>query len=169
MELVAIARTARTRGLKGELVAEILTDFPERFDDLVDVIATDETGVERALQIEEHWFQKGRVILKFRGYDSIESAEGLLNLEICVPEVEAVDLEENEYFDWQLAGCLVVDLEGETIGRVTGVMRTGGNENLEVAGSEKEHLIPFVKAICVDVDIENKIIRVDLPEGLLDL
>ena len=168
MELIAIARTVRTRGLRGELVADLLTDFPERFEATGKVVAVGGGG-ERELELENFWFQKNRVILKFAGVDSIEQAEDLLNFDICVPEEEAVELETDEYFDWQLEGCRVVDANGAEVGTVTGVMRTGANENLEVSDGAKQHLIPFVKAICTDVDIENRLIRADLPEGLLDL
>ncbi len=168
MELVTIAKTVRTRGLKGEIVSEVLTDFPERFEGLVDVIASDGKGLEKELELEKHWFQKNRVILKFKGFDSIEEAEDLLHFDICVREEDAVELEADEYFDWQLEGCKVV-ADGKEIGTVTGVMRTGANENLEVSDGEKEYLIPFVRAICVEVDIENSLIRAELPDGLLDL
>ena len=168
MELVAIARIVRTRGLKGELVAEILTDFPERFEDLETVIGLAADGNRRELKLENHWFQKNRVVLKFEGFDTIESAEALLHLEICVPEDEVVELENDEYFDWQLEGCTVI-ADGTEIGTVTGVMRAGGSENLEVSNGVKNYLIPFVSAICTDVDIENKVIRAEVPEGLLDL
>ena len=168
MELVAVARVVRTRGLKGEVVAEILTDFPERFDLLDWVTAVRESGERLDLKIEKFWFQNGRVILKFDGLDTIESGETLRNVEICVPESEAVELEEGEYFDWELAGCKVETINGEVIGEVRELMRTGGTELLVVAGETKEYLIPFANAICVEVDIENKLIRVDPPEGLLE-
>ncbi len=167
-DLVAIAKTVRTRGLKGELVAEILTDFPQRFEGLKNVIAVAQDGTRADIKIADHWFQKDRIILRFKGFDSIEKAEALVNREICVPEDEAVELESDEFFDWQLEGCKVI-ADGEEIGTVTGVMRTGANENLEVTNGETDYLIPFVEAICTKVDIENKVITAELPEGLLDL
>lgn len=168
MELVAIARTVRTRGLKGELVADILTDFPDRFDGLVKVTAVADDGARAELEIADHWFQKNRVILRFEGFDNIDKAEALVDRDICVPESEAVELEEDEFFDWQLQGCKVI-ADGKEIGTVTGVMRAGSSENLEVSDGKKDYLIPFVEAICVEVDIDNKIIRAEVPEGLLDL
>jgi 16S rRNA processing protein RimM len=165
-ELVAIARIAKPRGLKGELAADILTDFPERFEDLVEVTAVMPDTSRRELKIEKHWFQSGRVVLKFEGFDTIETAETLRNAEICIDEADAVELEEGEYFDWQLAGCEVKTLDGTTIGTVREIMRTGGTEILVVDG-EKEYLIPFSESICVEVDIEKKAIVVDPPEGLL--
>ena len=169
-DLVAIARTVRTRGLRGELVAEILTDFPERFAETKTVLAVKPDGSREELKIEKHWFQKNRVILKFAGFDSIEAAEKLINCEICVPESEAVALGAGEFFDWELIDCAVETVAGETLGRVKEVMRTGGTEILVVgsAGGEKDYLIPFAEKICVEVDIENKLIRVDVPEGLLE-
>ncbi|MCU1290667.1 MAG: rRNA processing protein RimM [Acidobacteria bacterium] len=167
-DLVAIAKIVKARGLRGELVSDILTDFPERFDDLEKVFAVCEGGKTSELKIEKFWFQKGRVILKFAGFDSIEAAETLRNCEICVPESEAVTLEEDEFFDWELEDCAVETIEGEKIGTVREVMRTGGTEILIVANTEKEFLIPFAETICTEVDVENKLIRIDAPEGLLD-
>jgi 16S rRNA processing protein RimM len=166
-DLVAVARIAKPRGLKGELAADILTDFPERFDDLVDIKAVMPDSTTRELKIERHWFQSGRVVLKFEGVDSVEAAEELRNAEICIDEDEAVELDEGEYFDWELAGCEVKTLDGTWIGTVRELMRTGATEILVVDG-EKEYLIPFAESICTEVDVENKVIVIDPPEGLLE-
>jgi 16S rRNA processing protein RimM len=168
IDLVAIARIAKPRGLRGEVSADILTDFPERFEDLETVIALLPDGERRDLKIEDFRFHQNRILLKFGGIDSVESAEELRNAEICIPETETVALEEGEFYDWELVDCKVETIEGETIGIVKELMRTGGTEILVVAGEEKEYLIPFAETICTEIDIENKMIRVDLPEGLLD-
>jgi 16S rRNA processing protein RimM len=167
-ELVAVAKIVKPRGLKGELAADLLTDFPERFEQLVDVTAVMPDASTLDLKIEDFWFQNGRVVLRFAGYDSIETAEKLRGADICVRESESVELEEGEFYDWQLAGCRVETIGGEPIGVVRELMRTGGTELLVVKGESKEHLIPFAEVICVDVDIENKVIRVDPPDGLLE-
>lgn len=167
-ELVTIAKIVRPRGLKGELVADLLTDFPERFEHLEDVTALTPDTKKLDLKIEDFWFQNGRVVLRFADFDTIEKAETLRDCEICVPESEAVDLDTDEYFDWQLEGCRVETLDGTTVGKVTGVMRNGGTEILVVKAAKSDHLIPFVAAICTEVDIENKLIRIDPPEGLLE-
>jgi 16S rRNA processing protein RimM len=167
-ELVAIAKLAKSRGLRGEIVADVLTDFPERFDDLETVIALLPNGTKRELKIERFWFQKGRIVFKFSGFDSIESVETLRGAEICVPESEAVELDTDEFFDWELEDCEVETVTGEKIGRVKELLRTGGTEILVVQGAEKDYLIPFAETICTEVDVENKLIRVDLPEGLLE-
>ncbi|MCY7347560.1 MAG: ribosome maturation factor RimM [Pyrinomonadaceae bacterium] len=167
-DLIAIAKLAKPRGLRGEIVGDVLTDFPERFDDLKSVSVVYPNGEIVAGVIEKFWFQKGRIVLKFVGFDTIEAAETLRNCEICVPETEAVELETDEFFDWELENCIVESVEGERIGAVKEVMRTGGTEVLVVAGETKEYLIPFAETICVEVDVENKLIKVDAPEGLLD-
>lgn len=167
-DLIAIAKLVRTRGLRGELVADVLTNFPERFDNLTKVVAVKPDDARTELEIEKFWFQKNRIILKFVGFDSIEAAETLRDFEICVADVEAVELDADEFFDWQLQDCAVETIDGEQIGTVREVMRTGGTEILVVVGESKEYLIPFAAAICTEVDVENKRIKVDAPEGLLD-
>lgn len=170
-DLVAIAKTIKTRGLRGELVAEILTDFPERFEKTKTVFALKPGANPLELNLASFWFQKNRVILKFENFDSIEAAETLINSEICIPESEAIELEADEYFDWELEGCTIETLDGTLLGKVREVMRTGGTEVLVVddaSDDEKDFLIPFATAICLEVDVKNKVIRVDLPEGLLE-
>jgi len=167
-ELVAVAKIVKSRGLRGELVADVLTDFPERFKALETVIALLPDGARRELKIENFWFQKGRIVFKFAGFDSIEEAETLRNAEVCIPESEAVELEEDEFFDWELEDCEVKTVEGLRLGRVRELMRTGGTEILVVEGDEKEYLIPFAESICTEIDVENKLIKIDAPEGLLE-
>lgn len=168
-ELVAVAVITKPRGVRGEVTARVLTDFPERFEGLERVIIVTDEGVRTELGIERFFFHKDRIVLRLEGVDSYERADLLRNAEVCVPETEAVELEEDEYFDWELEGCLVETVSGERIGTVRGVFRAGENVNLVVADGEREHMIPFVGAICREVDIVNRRIEVDPPEGLLEL
>ena len=170
-DLVAVARAVRTRGLRGEVVAELLTDFPERFENLERLIAVAPDGERQVLLLEEHWFQQRRIVLKFAGYDSIESASTLVGSEFAVPEAERVELPEDAFYDWELDGCRVETILGENIGRVREVMRTGGGVEVLVVENEqarREHLIPLAETICVEINIEDKLIRIDAPEGLLE-
>lgn len=166
-DLVAIAKVARPHGLRGEVIADVLTDFPERFEGLENVIGLLPNGERRDLKIENSRFQKERVLLRFVDVGSIDEAERLRNAEICVTEDEAVELNEGEFFDWDLAGCLVITVDGGSVGIVKEVMRTGGTDVLVVQG-EREYMIPFAETICVKVDIDSKQIMIDPPEGLLD-
>ena len=83
--VVIVARAVRTRGLKGEIVAELLTDFPDRFADLSHLIAIAPGGERSLVELENYWFHQARVILKFAGYDSIETAGSFVGSEFAVP------------------------------------------------------------------------------------
>ena len=169
-ELVAVARAVKTRGLRGEVVAELLTDFPERFEGLAELIAVAPYGSRTRLALEGHWFHGERIVLKFAGYDSIEESSKLVGHEFAVPEAERVELEEDEFYEWELMGCRVETVGGERLGTVREVMRTGGVEMLVVGreGRGGEYLIPMAEDICVEIDVEGKLVRVDPPEGLLE-
>lgn len=168
-ELVAVARVVKTRGIRGEVAAALLTDFPERFEGLEELIAVTPAGGRRVLAVEASWLHGGRVIFKFEGYDTPEAAQELVGYELTVPESEAVELEEGEFFDWQLEGCRVEMVSGEELGTVAAVHHYGAAPVLGVKdGGGREHLIPLVVAICVEIDVERKLIRVDPPEGLIE-
>lgn len=168
-DLVVIARVARTRGLRGEVLADLYTDFPGRFENLERVIAIGPDGRQRSLQIEEHWFQADRIVLKFAGYDSIDEAKELAGLQLAIPANERIELPAGMFYEWELAGCRVETLDGATVGVVSEVIKTGGVEVLLIAGPKREHMVPMAEDICVEIDIEQKIVRIDPPEGLLDL
>ena len=168
--LVAVARVVKTRGIRGEVAAALLTDFPERFEGLEELIAVTPAGGRRVLAVEKSWLHGGRVILKFEGYDTPEDAQALVGYELTVPESEAVELEEGEFFDWQLEGCRVETVAGREVGTVTEVHHYGAAPVLGVKGvGGREHLIPLVVSICVEIDVARKLIRVDPPEGLIEI
>lgn len=168
-ELVVIARAVRPRGLKGEVVAELLTDFPDRFEDVEDLVLVSPNGEQKTKRLEEYFFQNDRVVLKLAGYDDVETAKELVGVEFAVPESERVPLPADYYYDWELEGC-TVKVGAESIGTVKSILKTGGTEILVVAGeSGKERLIPLADSIVVAVDAVQKTIVVDPPEGLLDL
>jgi 16S rRNA processing protein RimM len=172
-ELVAVARVVKVRGLRGEVAAELLTDFPERFEWVEELIAVTPEGARRTLAVEQSRLHAGRVLLKFEGFDTPEAARELVGYELTVPESEAVELEEGEFFDWQLEGCRVETVEGRALGAVERVLHYGAAPVLVVreGGGEtagREHLIPLAESICVEIDAERKFIRVDPPEGLIE-
>lgn len=169
-ELVIVARALRTRGLKGEIVAESLTDFPERFDSLNQLIAVSPDGERRVVELENHWFQKDRVVLKFKGCDNLECAETLAGFEFAVAQSERVVLPEGYYYDWELEGCTVMMLGGESIGEVESVLRTGAAPVLVIkGGGGPTKMIPLAEPMIRQIDRINKLIVIDPPEGLLEL
>jgi 16S rRNA processing protein RimM len=168
-ELVIIARAVKPRGLKGEIVAELLTDFPERFEDVDELVLVSPSGERRTKRLEDYWFQNDRVVLKLSGYDDVDAAKELVGVEFAVPESERVPLPADHYYDWELEGC-TVKVGDDSIGQVKSVLKTGGAVILVVTGNcGKELLIPLADSIVVEVDPARKTIVVDPPEGLLDL
>jgi 16S rRNA processing protein RimM len=166
---IAIARIARTRGNRGEVLADLYTDFPDRFDALEEVWLESGKSNRRRMALEESWEHKGRRVLKFAGVDSISSAEEYVGNWVVIPANRAVPLPEGTYFDHDLVGCNVQDVQGNLLGVVNEVLRIAGNNLLAVRNGNKEYLIPAVSSICKRVSIQEKQIVVDLPEGLMDL
>ena len=169
--LVAVARAVKTRGLKGEIEAELLTDFPHRFSETSHLIAVAPDGRRRTIELEGYWLHQTRVVLKIAGHDSIESASELVGHEFAVPESKRVPLPEGHFYDWELQGCLVENIAGEAIGHVREVMRIGGGVEMLVVvnDAQREHLVPMVQSIVVNIDIGRKRVQIDPPEGLLEL
>jgi 16S rRNA processing protein RimM len=166
---IAIARIARTRGNRGEVLADLYTDFPERFDSLEEVWLEWPNGTRERARLESCWYHKGRQVLKFAGTDSISSAERLVGAWLKIERAEAVSLPDGTYFDHDLVGCSVYSLDGKELGTVKEVLRISGNNQLVIAGGHGEFLLPAVAGFCRDISIEDRKILVELPEGLIDL
>ena len=168
-DLIVIARAVRTHGLKGEIVAELLTDFPDRFENVDELILVLPAGERHSIKLENFWFQNDRVVLKLAGYDDIDRAKELVGYDFALPEADRVELEEDEFYDWELEGC-TVKVGEKSIGEVRSVMRTGGPAVLVVADdSGSERLVPLAAEIVVSIDKTARVILIDPPAGLLDL
>jgi 16S rRNA processing protein RimM len=162
-EWVTIALLGRVRGNRGEITAIALSK-PERYENLREVFLFPEGACH---EVESAWFHDNRLILKFRGVDTIADAERLVGCEVRLPLSERLPLAAGEYYESDLIGCEVVEREsGASLGVVTGWQDTGGAGLLEVAG---ELLIPFARSICVAIEPEARRIVVDLPAGLKEL
>jgi 16S rRNA processing protein RimM len=171
-QFLAIARILRPQGRKGEVAAEILTDFPERFQQLQSVFLEVPGQEPKRVDLEQGWPHKGRIILKFRGIDSIESASGLRGLQVFIPWDERTPLPPHQYYLCELHGCRVVwERQGREIGTVAEVESTGGVDVLHVRrpDGKSEVLIPLAQEICTRIDLATQTIVIDPPEDLLDL
>ena len=169
---IAIARVVRPQGRKGEVLVEMLTDFPTRFRDLQRVFIDDPGRPPRAVAVEHPWLHKGRVVLKLAGIGSIDDAEALRGRLVLVPAEEKIALAEGQYYVWELVGCRVVVETGETskpLGAVVEVERTAGADLLHVADGSREVLVPFAESICKLIDPGSGLIVIEPPEDLLDL
>ncbi len=161
---IAVALLGKTRGNRGEITALALSSKLERYESLRRVYLF---GSGECYEVESAWFHDGGLVLKFRGIDTISDAEKLTGAEVRIPESERIALEPGEYFQSDLVGCDVIDQgTGESLGRVTGWEDWGGAGILAL---ESGMLIPFARAICVEIDPEARRIVVALPDGLKDL
>jgi 16S rRNA processing protein RimM len=172
---VWLARIRRPQGRKGEVFADILTDFPEKFAERRQLWLLKESAstAPREVALANHWLHKGGIILHFSGVDSISAAELLAGLIVAIPRAERAALANDETYISDLIGCLLVDVSSAnaaTIGEIVGVDRTAGPVPLLiVSDSDNEILIPYAKTYLRKIDLESRRIEMALPEGLVDL
>jgi 16S rRNA processing protein RimM len=118
------------------------------------------------MEVEHAWMHGDQLILKFAGVDTISAAEKLAGAEVAIPFEQRAALDEEEVYQSDIIGCEVFDAAGRSLGIVTDFQETGGTPLLQVG---EDLLIPFAKSICTKIDLENKRIVVDPPDGLLEL
>jgi 16S rRNA processing protein RimM len=122
------------------------------------------------MEVERTWIHGDRVIFKFKGVDSISDAERLAGADVLIPLDERPATPEGEYYQSDLLGCQVVDQTGRVLGTVQDWLETGGVPLLEIRTQDgKELLIPFVKSMLTNIDLEHRRIEVSLPAGLDEL
>lgn len=173
MPWTLLARLTRPQGRHGEVLADILTDFPERFADRKRLfLVASETSRDslREIHLEDHWLHKGRIVLKFTSVDSIEDAEKLRGLYIAIPVTERAELTDGSVYIGDLIGCTVYDLDnnGTAVGEVKDFDRGAGLLEVKTP-QDGEALIPFVQAYIAKMDLMAKRIEMRLPAGLLDI
>jgi 16S rRNA processing protein RimM len=173
---ITVARLLRPHGRKGELAAEILTDFPERLTRLTSVRLWDGRCAPRQVRVRSCWLSQsrgGQAIFQFEGSDSIADAEKLVGLEVQIPFADRMPLPRGSYYVADLIGCEVREKNGAAVGRVSNVDFTGeevpGTPILVVDSAPGELLIPLAQDICVQIDTAARRIEVVLPEGLREL
>ena len=167
--MVVVGRIARPHGLRGQVIVNPETDFAEERFRPGAVVWTRSANGNEQLTIETARFQQGRPVIGFEGFSSIEDVERLAGLELRVPEDWLQPLEPGRYYEHQLAGCVVELISGQHVGTVARVEGGAGGSRLVIDGDRGEILIPFVVDICVAVDVAAKRIRIDPPEGLIEL
>ena len=168
---VVVARIVRPQGRHGEALAELLTDFPERFAERKRLYLLGPKGPHRMVELERHWLHQGRVVLKFAGVESIPDVEALRGLDVAIPRSERAPLEEGAVYIADLFGCALIDSRsGAIVGKIADVDRESTATPLLVVETDSgQVLVPFVKAYRPSIDLEAKRISMELPEGLLEL
>jgi len=168
--MVVIAEVLRPRGNRGELLVRSQTDVPGRLESLKRVQARLSDQSDVTVEIEAAWEHRGDWVLKFCGVDSISSAERFRGADLWVPASQRAGLPDGEFFRTDLLGCSLVDrVSGNRIGLVKGWQQYGGPPLMELTIGGRDVLIPFVPSICTNVNLQERTITVDLPDGLLEL
>jgi len=159
----------KTQGRRGEVAVEVHSDVPDRFYQGMKLLALDEVGGRRELQIEELWPHRGHLVLKFAGVDSISDAETLAVCELQVPVSERATLEPGWNYVSDLIGCVVFSGDRE-VGTIQNVQFGAGEAPLLiVTAPPKEYEIPYAEAYLKSVDLKNRRIQMLLPDGLLEV
>ena len=174
---VTVARILRPHGRRGEVAAEILTDFPDRLTRLKSVeLWNEKTAAAKRVAVRKCWLSHsrgGQAIFHFENSASISDAEKLVGLEVQIPLAERVPLPDASYYVTDLIGCEVYEKNGGVVGSVLDIQFTGEgaakNPILVVDSARGELLIPLAQEICERVDVVARRIEVVLPEGLRDL
>ena len=168
-ERIVVAEILRPRGIRGELLARSQTDIPGRLESLGKAHVLLPNGEDLPIEIEQAWSHKESWILKFLGVDSIESADTYRGGDLWVSRADRGKLKDGEFFQSDLQGCEVFDSRtGNLVGVVEGWQEYGGPPLMEVAIGGRVAMIPFIAAEC-QVNLSERTIRVNLPEGLLEL
>jgi 16S rRNA processing protein RimM len=167
-DFVVIGRVRRAHGTRGEICVEPVTDFPQRFDALKQVLLWEKGSEPRRHEIESvRW--KGKIALvKLAGVDDRDQAAGLNGRLLGVRRSEVATTGEDEYYHFDLIGLSVVDEKGEEVGVVRDVLRMPANDVLVVRDGDREMLIPTVKQIVKDVSLDEGVITIERIPGLLD-
>ncbi|REK55018.1 MAG: ribosome maturation factor RimM [Geobacillus sp.] len=166
-----VGKIVNTHGIRGEVRVISRTDFPEerykKGNTLYIFMEKSQEPIE--VIVKSHRVHKSFDLLSFEGYDNINLVEKFKGAMLKVPESQLGELNEGEYYFYEIIGCTVVTEEGETVGTVSEILTPGANDVWVVKRNNgKEALIPYIEDIVKNVDVEAKIITIRPMEGLLE-
>ncbi len=168
-QYITIGKIVNTQGHRGEVRVIPLTDFPERFDAMKKAFL-DLNGKTMQMSIEKIYPHKKFIIIKFAGIDDMNAAETLKNATILISRDELMPLPEDTFYIFDIVGMEVFTDGGRRLGQVQDVLQTGANDVFIVEGEGRRPLlIPALKKVVRNVDMEQKKMTVCLPEGLEEL
>ena len=167
-ECLRVGTYVNTHGVRGEIKVYPHTDDMERFEDLDHLFMDTKEGLYK-LEIQNVKYFKNLAILKFKTIDNINDIEKYKGSDLLITRDQAVPLSEGEYFICDIIGADVITDEGEKLGIVHDVLQTGANDVYVVkADGRKDILIPVIPSCVLDIDTDNKLVKVHVLDGLLD-
>lgn len=164
-DYIKVGKIVNTHGVRGCVKCIPLTDDLERFDEL-EYVYTEKDDQKR--QIKDVWSKKGSVYLTLEGIDDMNIAENFRDTYISILEDQLRVLPEDTYYLFDLEGLDVYSTENVYIGKISTIYQTGANDVYEVKSNNKTYLIPAIKDVVKDVNIENKKVIINVIEGLLE-
>jgi len=169
-EWISLAVVVKTQGRRGEVAVELHTDVPDRFRQEMRLSALAKDGQRREVTVEDLWPHKSFLVLKFQGVETISDAEPLVGAELQLPRSERAELEPGWTYLSDLIGCTVFDGQRE-VGEIEDVQFGAGEAPLLVvrSGAKLPYEIPFAEAFLEKLDLERRQVRMNLPEGLLEV
>ena len=162
----------RPQGRRGEVLADLLTDFPEKFAERKQLrLGLEGAADPREYSLESHWLHKNRVVLKFKGVESISDAEALTGMLVQIPSQARAPLEGGAVYISDLVGSIVIDRsQNRKIGTISEVQQeTGAAPLLVVRELAKQYEIPFAEEFIVRFDASQKVLELKLPAGMLEV
>ena len=163
-----VGRVAKPHGVHGDVLVDILTDFPERLADDVEFGLGGDDGELELHQVHRVRYHKGRWLLSIKGIRDRAAIEGLRGLYVFLPEQSLDQLPEGYFYEHHLVGLECRAEDGSALGEVVGVDPGAGQTRLVVRRGRREYLVPYVPEIVREVDLERGFVRLDPPPGLLD-
>jgi 16S rRNA processing protein RimM len=163
-EFLVVGKLRHPHGVRGEMLLEVITDFPERLACGVSVYVGEQ---RQRLRIRSRRTHGKGLLLAFEGYDTPEAVGALRNALVYVTAADRPPLPEGEYYHHQLLGLRVVSDEGQEMGTVHEILSTAANDVYVVRGEGGEILLPAIQSVIQEIDLENRLIRVHLLPGLI--
>jgi 16S rRNA processing protein RimM len=168
-DMALVGRIARAHGLRGQVIVNLDTDFPEtRFQPGAELFI-ERGGTISALRLTTVRFHRDRPVIGIEGVTTMTEAEALAGCELRIQPERLAALPAGTFYHHDLVGCRVETSDGRTVGTVSGVEGTMAGSRLVIAGTRGEILIPLVSDICPTIDVGAKRIVVEPPDGLLEL
>lgn len=170
MEYLNVGKIVNTHGIRGEVRVISLTDFPEeRYQKGATLLLFKEGMSPLSLTVASHRRHKNFDLLTFEGYPNINDVQNFRDGILKVNKEDLANLEEDEYYYHQIIGLTVLDENKQEIGKIKEILSPGANDVWVVQRKgKKDALIPYIASVVTGIDLDNGVVNVELPEGLID-
>ncbi|KGG80776.1 ribosome maturation factor RimM [Caloranaerobacter azorensis] len=163
IDFIKVGKIVNTHGIKGEMKVLPLTDDMTRFDELEYVYIENQK-----VEIEDVWYKKNFVMLKFKDFDNINDVLCFKGKYIYIDRENAIELPEDTYFIFQIIGLNVYLKDGRFIGEIKDIIQTGSNDVYVVRDGNKEYLIPAIKEVVKEINLDDNKVIIDPLEGMIE-